>query len=124
MKKVLAYFFATIMLISAIGHIASPEVYTELMPDFLPETLTHVLTAIAEATIGILLLMPKTRDKGGLAFALLMVAFLPLHIWDVTRTEPAMGSAGAAAFRLVMQFVLIYAGWFVYKRYKALPAIG
>jgi uncharacterized membrane protein len=116
MKKALSYFFAIIMLLSAIGHVASPETYAPLMPDFLPETLTHILTSIAEAATGILLLMPKTRSKGGLAFALLMIAFLPVHVWDVTRVEPAMGSVGVAGFRLVMQFVLIYGGWFIYKR--------
>lgn len=44
-----------------------------------------------------------------------MIVFLPIHIWDVTKEIPAIGSKTAAGIRLGIQFLLIAAGWWIYK---------
>ncbi len=119
MKKVLPLLLAALLLFSAIGHIFSPEFYAPMIPPFISATLANVLAAIVEAVLGIMLIWPKFRKWGGLGFALLMVAFLPIHVWDLVRDEPAVGSTMAAAIRLIVQFVLIYAGWWIWKKYEA-----
>ena len=118
MRTILAFLFAAIMLVSAVAHVISPEFYDALIPPFIPSMLANILATISEAAIGIALIIPKYRKWGGLGFALLMVAFLPLHIWDVFRETPAMGSMTAALVRLVIQFVLIYAGYWIWKGEK------
>jgi uncharacterized membrane protein len=118
MKKILTYFFAAIMFLSGIMHIISPEAYDAMIPSFIPSFLANILAALAELAIGILLVIPHYRKWGGLAFTALMVAFLPIHIWDVVRDDPVMGSTGAALIRLAIQFVLIWAGWWISRGEK------
>lgn len=119
MKKILPYLLAALLLLSAVGHIVSPAFYAPMIPPFISEALANILAALTEAILGIALLWPRYRKWGGLGFMVLMVAFLPIHVWDVVREDPAVGSRLAAAFRLVMQFVLIYAGWWVWKKHAA-----
>lgn len=116
MQKVVPYILAVIMILGSIGHIASPELYAPMIPKFISPTLAHILAFIAELGIGVGLLIPKTRRLAGLGFALLMVAFLPLHIWDVIRDDPMMQSTAGAWIRLVFQFLLIYLGYRVWKK--------
>ena len=116
MKKILPFVFAALMLLGAYGHIANPDFYAPLIPDFIPESLANILSTIAEAAIGIALLIPQTRKWGALGFCILMVAFLPLHIWDLFKETSIMGSQVGAIIRLAIQLLLIYGGWWLYKR--------
>ncbi len=116
MRKLLSYFFAAMLLLGAIAHIVMPEAYEPMIPEFIPSLLANILAAIAEAVVGIALIIPKYRKLGGLLFALLMLAFLPIHIWDLVREEPAIGPQPIPAIRVVIQFLLIYAGWWIYKK--------
>jgi hypothetical protein len=45
-----------------------------------------------------------------------MIIFLPLHVWDVFRDKPAIGSHQIALIRLPIQFLLIFIGWFISKK--------
>ena len=113
MKKILPYLLAVLMLLGVYGHIANPGFYSPMIPSFIPEGFANWASAIAEGLIGIGLIIPTTRKWAGWGFFLLMIAFLPIHVWDVIREEPAMGTKTAAWIRLIFQFVLIYAGWVV-----------
>ena len=114
-KKILAYFFAAILILSGVMHVVKPEAYAAMIPSFIPEIVANILAAIAEIVIGVMLIIPRYRRLGGLGFALLMVAFLPIHIWDLVRDDPAIGSFTGAVIRLIIQFGLIWAGWWIWK---------
>ena len=118
MKKVLPYILALIMLAGAVGHIFYPEFYEAMIPVFFPLSATNILAAIVEGATGIILLIPRYRRTGGLVFASLMFVFLPIHIWDLFKDEPAVGSHAAATIRLIIQFLLIYLGWRTWKPSK------
>jgi uncharacterized membrane protein len=118
MKKFLPLAFSTLLLMSSFVHIIAPEVYAALIPDFISDRFAHIFSIALEIPIGLALFFPKTRQYGGLAFASLMMGFLPLHIWDVWRPDPAMGSTYAAWGRLILQLLMIYAGFWLYKVYQ------
>lgn len=115
-RIVLAAIFGLFLLFGAYQHLATPAFYSNFIPKFIPENLANILAAIAEAVVGVALLIPKTRKLGGLGFMLLMIAFLPIHIWDLFREKPAIGSSTAAIVRVVIQVVVIYAGWWIWKK--------
>jgi uncharacterized membrane protein len=117
-QLIVIFILAFLMLSGAFNHLYAPETYKEFIPEFFPVTLAHILSAIAEAAIGIALLIPKYRKWGGLGFFLLMIAFLPIHIWDITKDVPAIGSKTAATIRIAVQFLFIAAGWWIYKTYR------
>ncbi len=118
-RIVLIYLFAFLMLAGAFNHIYAPETYKNFIPDFVPEQLANILSTIAEAIIVIALIIPKYRKWGGLGFALLMILFLPIHIWDFTKEIPAIGSKVGATIRLAVQILFIAAGWWIYKSYQS-----
>lgn len=118
MKKIIPYLLGAILLAGAVGHIVNPDFYEPMIPSFIPSGLANILATILEAVIGVALFLPKYKHWGGLAFMLLMIAFLPLHVWDFFKENPAVGAHPAPAIRLAIQFVLIFAGWWVYKAFK------
>lgn len=114
--KYSSVFLSVILLLSAFAHLFYPEYYAALIPDFISEDFANVAAAIAEGLIGIALLVGKYRSLGGLAFAVLMLLFLPIHIWDALREHSALGASPIPEFRLIMQLGLIYLGWRIYKK--------
>ncbi len=97
------------------GHILTPEIYSVMIPSLISEEFANVSAAVIEALIGITLFIPSTRNRAGLGFLILMLAFFPIHIWDAFQDEPAVGSTWIALFRIIIQFLLIYTGWWIYK---------
>lgn len=113
--KIVSYILALIMLASAAAHIVSPENYVALIPDFFPKNVANILAAISETGIGLLLIVPKYRKIGGLVFMLLMLAFMPLHIMDALKEQPAIGSKNTAFMRIGIQIILIFLGCRIFK---------
>jgi len=45
---------------------------------------------------------------------ILMIIFLPIHIWDATKIRPAIGSKKIAYIRIPLQFLLMYWAYYIY----------
>lgn len=117
MKKILAYLFGGILILSAVNHIFAPDTYSAMIPSFVTPLLANVLAAIAELAIGIALFIPRFRAWGALLFTGLMLAFLPIHVWDLVRENPAIGEPPAPIIRLAVQLLVIYLGYWLYKKW-------
>lgn len=116
---ILSYMIALFMLAGAFAHIAKPELFSAMIPAPIPEWFANGFAAIAELTVAVLLLIPKYRHCGGLAFLLLASAFMPIHIWDLFRPDPAIGPPPAPMIRFFVQIGFIYAGWRIWQTHKA-----
>jgi uncharacterized membrane protein len=115
MEEIGIYILAAIMLFAAYAHIRWPKFYKPMVPKPIPLSWANIFSVITEAGIAILLLLPSYRKIGGLAFMVLMIVFLPIHIWDLFRERPVMRSRTGAVIRLLIQFLLIYVGWLIWK---------
>lgn len=122
MEKKLAYIFAALLVTSAIMHVVKPEFYTPMVPKLISVSLANILASISELTVAVLLLLPKYRKLGSLMFLFLMLAFLPIHIWDLFRENPVIGKPPLPFIRLIIQFLLIYTGWWIYKKHRSYNA--
>lgn len=96
-------------------HFISPEFYFPLIPDFLPKNIINILAGLAEIILGIGVIVPALRKKALWGIFILMVIFLPIHIWDALKENPAVGSKSIAMLRIGIQFVLIFLPWFAQK---------
>ena len=103
--------FGLLLLTAGVYHFVNPKFYYPFMPGWFPKALANALGGGAEVVIGGLLLFPATRRVGLYAAAALMLIFLPLHVLDLLRERPLMGSKAAAVLRLAVQFGLIYWLW-------------
>lgn len=106
------YAFAVLLLVAGAYHFINPTFYYPYMPDWFPKSLANAAAGLVEIVIGIGLLVPDWRTYATWAALALMVVFLPLHVADLLKAQPAIGSKGAAVIRLILQFILI---WWLYR---------
>lgn len=107
---------AFMMIGGGIAHVANPSVYSAMIPSFIPENVANGLAVVAELGVGAMVLFPKTRRLGALAFTGLMTAFMPIHIWDALKDNPAIGPTPIAWVRVGAQVGLMYLGYALASR--------
>lgn len=121
MKKlfwnIIRIILALFMIYGGVQHFIKPYFYLPFVPSFLPYPIAIIyISGVIEIVLGIVLLLNKKYAKlGALGVLVLMILFLPIHIWDVFSENPAIGSHNAALIRLSVQFVLIALSWKIYS---------
>ena len=115
---ILTYLFAAIMLLAGIAHLIKPAPYAGLVPGFLPTYAVIYVSGVFEIGIGLGIFIPRFRSISSFVLFILMIAYLPIHLWDALKLHPAIGSHTIAYIRLPIQFVLIGWAWFIYKNTK------
>lgn len=114
-KKIVGILMAIVLVLGAVGHFFSPEAYAGFIPEFLPDQLVNWGTGIVQLTLGIGVFISKYRKKALLGIAVLMLLLLPIHIIDLLKENPVIGTKTVAMVRLVVQFAFIYLPWFASK---------
>lgn len=104
--------FGVLLLAAGVYHFVNPAFYNPFMPDWFPKQLANAAGGVAEILIGIGLLVPDWRTYAAWAALALMVIFLPLHVIDLFKERPVIGSKTVAVVRLLIQVLLI---WWLYR---------
>lgn len=99
---------------AGIMHIIKPDFFKHFIPDFLPKKLVNYVVGILEFSLGLGLFFSETVKLASLGIIILLIIFLPIHIWDVTKKRPAIGSKKAAIVRIPLQFLLLCGIYLVY----------
>jgi len=108
--KILQVLLSLFLIYAGVQHFLKPIFYEPFVPDFLPfKTIIVYLSGAVEIILGILLIIPKYTKMAATGIIILMLVFLPIHIWDVFSETPAIGSRQAALIRLPFQ--LLFIGW-------------
>ena len=106
--KVLQILLALFFIYGGIQHFIKPAFYQPFVPAFLPfKTAIIYMSGVLEVLFGLLLLIPKYTKLGAMGILVLLLIFLPVHVWDVFSETPAIGSQKAAYIRLPVQFLFI-----------------
>lgn len=113
---ILTFLFGAFMIFGGINHFMKPEMYFPFFPDFLPKERLNYLAGILEIGLGVAVFIKQFRVNACLGIFILMLAFLPLHLWDVFRDTPAIGSHQAALIRLPVQFLFIAWARYIYSK--------
>ncbi len=116
--KVMQILLAIFMIFGGVQHFINTTFYEPFVPNFLPfKTFIIYASGVVPAVLGVLLFIPKYAKIGATGILLLMIAYLPVHIWDVFSETPAIGSHKAALIRLPVQFLFIAWAWKI-KQYS------
>lgn len=84
LKKLSLYLMPFLYLAAGINHFISPESYLLIIPEYLPNhELINILAGIAEIILGIGLLIPKTRVVSAWGVILMLIAFIPSHVYFI-----------------------------------------
>ncbi|MEE3999679.1 MauE/DoxX family redox-associated membrane protein [Tenacibaculum sp. FZY0031] len=111
---VLRIIFGLFFAFAGIMHFIKPKIFNRFIPNFLPKLAINYIAGLLELVIGIGLLINQTSKQAALAMLVLMLIFLPIHIWDVFREKPAIGSKKIAIIRVPLQFLLLYIAYLIY----------
>ncbi len=110
--KLLQILLAVFMIIGGIQHFLKPDFYIPFVVDFLPFKTTIIyISGLIAILLGVLLCIPPYAKIGAKGILLLMLLYLPIHIWDVFTETPAIGSHTGALIRLPVQFLFIAWAW-------------
>jgi uncharacterized membrane protein len=115
-KLILTFLFGAFMIFGGVNHFIKPEMYAPFIPEFLPNVAINYLAGIAEIIVGIGVFIPKFRSVATLGILIMMLVFLPLHILDIFKENPAIGSHQVALIRLPVQFLFILWAWFISRK--------
>lgn len=119
MKRILqivSVLLGLFMIYAGVNHFRMPQFYLPFVPAFFPFREAMVLLSGGiEVAFGVAVLIPASRKWGAYGILLLMLAFLPVHVADLFRQAPAIGSHDAAIIRLPFQFVFIFWAWLAVK---------
>ena len=111
---ILRIVFGCFFVFAGAMHFIKPKIFNRFIPNFLPKLILNYTAGFIEIVIGIGLLIPSTSKNAALLMFALMVAFLPIHIWDVFRDKPAIGSRNIALIRVPVQFLLLYIAYLIF----------
>jgi uncharacterized membrane protein len=119
--KILLWIYATFYVLAGCNHFLSTAVYYVIMPKWLPAPgFLIYFSGILEIVLGILLLIKKTRKLAALLIILMLVAFLPAHIYMIQITPFMLGKISVtpliAWVRLPLQLLFIGWAWYYYKK--------
>lgn len=103
--------FAVVLILAGVYHFYNPAFYDPFMPEWFPKQLANAAGGLAEILIGAALFYEPTRQYAIWAAFGLMIIFLPLHVIDLMKERPMVGSKMGAVIRLIIQFVLIWWLW-------------
>ncbi len=109
---------AFLMGAGGIAHLVAPDFFTGFVFPPLPPVATVIVTGVIQLAIGAAVLVPRTRGTAGLAFALLCLAYLPLHLWDFFREDPMISPLPVTIVRVFLQLAFIWLGWKVWTAWK------
>jgi len=88
--------------------------FEHFIPNFFNKKLVNYLVGFIELGLGLGLFFPKTIKGAAIGIFVLLILLLPIHIWDLTKDKPAIGSKTIAFIRIPFQFILMYGIYFVY----------
>jgi uncharacterized membrane protein len=106
------------MFLGGVSHFAFPEIYYPFIPDFLPKPAVNIAAAVLEIVMGLGLFVEKLKKISALFILIALISFLPIHVFDMLKENPAIGSKTLAYIRLPLQFLLIYWAYLVYQHNK------
>ncbi len=119
-KTALLYSMVAFYLVAGINHFVNPNSYYGLFPPYLKPYAVqlNIAAGIAEVALGLLLLFPAVRPLAGYGIILMLVAFIPSHVYMIQMgTFPMFGfnvSPAISMVRLVVfQPLLAYWAYYV-----------
>lgn len=112
---ILRFLFGILFCFAGIMHIIKPKKFKNFIPEFLPKLAVNYIFGTIEIILGFGLFFIETTKNAALGIFLLMIVFLPIHIWDATKIRPAIGSKKIAFIRILLQFLLMYCAYIIYK---------
>lgn len=71
---------------AGINHFRNPSVYYAIIPSYFPgHEWINIISGMAEILLAVLLLFPTTKKAAAYGIVLLLIAFIPAHIYMIEK---------------------------------------
>ena len=115
-KRILLWVMAVFYVVAGLMHLARPDYYLPMMPPYLPwHPALIFLSGLAEAGLGVSVLIPALRSLAAWGIILLLIAVFPANLHIALNNVPLFGATQGAGIwnwvRLPLQGVLILWAW-------------
>ena len=113
-RTALRMLLAAFMLGAGAMHFVNADFFARMVPPPLPPLPTTWISGVVELALAVLILVPATRAKAGVALAVFYVAVVPANLYmALFPVEAGAADLPAAALwlRLPLQLVLIASAW-------------
>ena len=111
---ILRIIFGVFFAYAGFMHFKKPNFFNGFIPNFLPKLAVNYVFGFIEFILGIGLFFNQTVKNSALGIFILMMLFLPIHIWDFTKKQPVISSKKLAFIRIPIQFLLMYLSYLIY----------
>ena len=115
--KFFLWVYALFYVLAGCNHFLSTAVYYVIMPKWLPAPgFLIYFSGILEIILGLLLLFNKTRKLASILIILMLIAFLPAHIYMIQKAPFILGKILVTPFIAWarLPFQLLFIGWVYY----------
>lgn len=104
------YLFGIIFIAAGITHFTKSKMYERILPPYIPAHKTIVLlSGILEMIFGLMLLNEETRSIAAWAIIIMLVLFIPVHIFMLQNERAAMKlPKWLLILRLPLQVALLF----------------
>ncbi len=104
------YLLGTLFVLAGFMHFQKPKMYLKIMPPYIPAHKTMVLlSGILEMILGFMILNPPTQQIAGWGIIILMILFLPVHIYMLQEKKASLKlPKWALVLRIPLQFLIMY----------------
>ncbi|MEO5943705.1 MAG: MauE/DoxX family redox-associated membrane protein [Ferruginibacter sp.] len=81
-KKLLLIMMGFFYFVAGVNHFRNPEAYYKIIPPYLPwHSFINIVSGVCEIGFAILLFIPATRKFACYGIILMLIAFIPTHIY-------------------------------------------
>lgn len=121
--KIFLWVYALFYTVAGFNHFISTPGYYAIMPEWLPaHKFLIYLSGLLEITFGIMLLFKRTRKLAGCLIILMLLAFIPAHIYMIQKAPFMLKSFEITPFiawiRIPFQAFFIWWAWIYTKKQK------
>ena len=112
---ILKIIFAVFFIYAGIMHFIKPAFFKHFIPNEFPKLTVNYIVGVIEFGLGLGLFFPQVVSYSAYGIFILLIVFLPIHVWDATKKRPAIGSKIFAYIRIPLQFLLMYGAYLIYQ---------
>ncbi|MFY8004440.1 MAG: hypothetical protein ACOVNR_06330 [Chitinophagaceae bacterium] len=117
-KTILLFTMVAFYLLAGINHFINPKGYLPLFPSYLKSWAIqlNIIAGLAEIMLAVLLLFPATKVFAGYCIILMLIAFIPSHIYMIQKGNfPIFGFTVTPTISLIR--LLVFQPLFIYWAY-------
>jgi uncharacterized membrane protein len=120
-KNILLVVMIIAYILAGTNHFKSPGGYIKIIPPYLSyPAVLNILAGVFEIAFGVMLMFPATRPFAAWGIVLMLIAFMPAHIYMIQKAPMKMGGLTITPLiawaRIPFQFLFAAWAWWYTKK--------